>query len=144
VGRRRLFAVAALIGAAAAVSALAFGGPDRARAAGLPACVHPQGRLALPAPLARFPLPAGTVIERRQLKYGYAIYSGYVPGAINPVRDFLVSRLPQAGYRLGSGDSEAAEAEAAYIGRSARGRWKVRAVFGCPGALTIQIAVREA
>jgi hypothetical protein len=139
---RRLSAAAALIGAAAAASALAFGGPDPAHAAGLPACVHPQGRLALPASLAQFPLPAGTVIERRRLKYGYAIYSGYVPGAINPVRDFLVSRLPPAGYRPGSGDSEAAEAESTYSGHSVRGRWKVRTVYECPGALTIQIAVR--
>jgi hypothetical protein len=139
---RRLSAAAALIGAAAAASALAFGGPDSAHAAGLPGCVHPQGRLALPASLAQFPLPAGSVIERRQLKYGYAIYSGYAPGAINPVRDFLVSRLPPAGYRLGAGDAEAAEAEAAYSGHDVRGRWKVRAVAGCPGALTIQIAVR--
>jgi hypothetical protein len=82
------------------------------------------------------------VIDRRQSKYGYAIYSGYVPGAINPVRDFLVSRLPAAGYRLGQGDAEAAEAEAAYTGHGARGRWKVRAVPGCPGALAIQIAAR--
>jgi hypothetical protein len=104
--------------------------------------VHPQGRLALPGPLAQFPLPAGSVLDRRQLKYGYAIYSGYVPGAINPVRDFLVSRLPQSGYRLGSGDAETAEAEAAYTGHRVHGRWKVRAVPGCPGALAIQIAVR--
>jgi hypothetical protein len=104
--------------------------------------VHPQGHLGLSASLARFPLPAGSVIERRQAKYGYVIYSGYVPGAINPVRDFLVSRLPAAGYRLGSGDAEAVEAEAAYAGHGARGRWKVRAVVGCPGALAIQIAAR--
>lgn len=139
---RRLSAAAALLGAAAAASALAFGGPAPAQAAGLPGCVHPQGHLGLPASLARFPLPAGSVIERRQSKYGYVIYSGYVPGAINPVRDFLVSRLPAAGYRLGPGDAEAVEAEAAYAGHGARGRWKVRAVFGCPGALAIQIAAR--
>jgi hypothetical protein len=138
---RRLSAAAALIGAAAVASALAFGGPDPAHAAGLPACVHPQGRLALPAPLARFPLPAGAVIERRRLEYGYAIYGGYVPGAVNPVRDFLVSRLPRAGYGLGPGDAEAAEAEAAYSGHGVRGRWKVRAVPGCPGALALQIAL---
>jgi hypothetical protein len=138
----RLSAAAALVGAAAAAAALALGGPDPAQAAGLPACVHAQGRLALPASLAQFPLPAGSVLDRRELKYGYAIYSGYVPGAINPVRDFLVSRLPRAGYRLGSGDAEAAEAEAAYEGHRVHGRWKVRAVPGCPGALTIQIAVR--
>ena len=139
---RRLAAAAALVGAAAAASALAFDAPAPAHAAGLPACVHPQRSLALPAPLARFPLPAESVIERRQVKYGYTIYSGYVPGAINPVRDFLVSRLPAAGYRLGPGDAETAEAEAAYSGHRVHGRWKVRAVPGCPGALTLQIAVR--
>jgi hypothetical protein len=135
-------AAAALIGAAAAISALAFGGTGRAQATGLPRCASPHGHAVLPASLARFPLPAGTVLERKRVEYGYAIYSGHVPGAINPVRDFFVSRLPAAGYPLGAGDSEAAEAEAAYSGHGARGRWKVRAVYGCPGALTIQIAVR--
>jgi hypothetical protein len=139
---RRLIAAAALFGAAAAASALVLGGTGRAQASGLPRCAQPHGQAALPAALARFPLPQGTVLERRQLKYGYAVYSGYVPGAINPVRDFLVGRLPAAGFRLGAGDSEAAEAEAAYFGHGARGRWKVRALYGCPGALTIQIAVR--
>src|SRR4051812_38345654 len=140
---RRLIAAAALYCAAAAASALALGGTVRAEAAGLPACVHPhRGHAALPASLAQLPLPAGTVLDRKRLAYGYAIYSGYVPGAINPVRDFLVSRLPAAGYRLGSGDAEAAEAEAGYTGHGARGRWKVHAVDGCPGALTIELAVR--
>jgi hypothetical protein len=99
-------------------------------------------RLALPPALAGFPLPPGSVIDRKESKYGYAIYSGYVPGSINPVRDFLVSRLPAAGYRLGGGDSEAVEAEAAYAGHGVHGRWKVRALYACPGALTIRIAAR--
>ena len=140
--RRRLIPAAALVGAAAAASAFALGGTGRAQGEGLPGCVHPHGRAAVPASLARFPLPRGTVLDRRHVEYGYAVYSGYVPGAINPVRDFLVGRLPEAGYRLGAGDAEAAEAEASYTGRAAHGRWKVRAVAGCPGALTIQIAVR--
>jgi hypothetical protein len=139
---RRLIAAAALVGAAAAASALVLGGTGRAQASGLPLCAQARGQETLPSRLARFPLPQGTVLERRQLKYGYAIYSGYVPGAINPVRDFFVSRLPAAGFRLGAGDAEAAEAEAAYSGHGVRGRWKVHAVYGCPGALTIQIAVR--
>lgn len=137
--RRRVIAAAALIGAAAAASALVLGGTGHAQAAGLPRCVQPHAAVAAPA---RFPLPAGSVLDRRQQEYGYVIYSGYVPGAINPVRDFLVGRLPAAGFRLGAGDAEAAEAEAAYRGHGMRGRWKVRAVAGCPGALTIQIAVR--
>jgi hypothetical protein len=139
---RRFTAAAALIGAAAAASALMLGGTGRAQESGLPRCVHAHAHVGLPAGLARFPLPAGSVLERRQVQYGYAIYSGYVPGAINPVRDFLVGRLPSAGYGLGAGDAEAAEAEAAYRGHGVHGRWKVRAVYGCPGALTIQIAVR--
>src|SRR3954470_2294360 len=139
---RRLIAAAALVGAAAAASALVLGGTGRAQESGLPGCVHPRRHVALPAALARFPLPAGTMLDGRQTKYGYTIYSGYVPGAINPVRDFLVGRLPAAGFRLGAGDSESAEAEAAYRGHGVRGRWKVRAVAGCPGALTIRIAVR--
>src|SRR3954451_18319887 len=140
---RRLIAAAALFCAAAAASALALGGTVRAEAAGLPPCVHPhRAHAALPASLAQLPLPAGTVLDRKRLAYGYAIYSGYVPGAINPVRDFLVSRLPAAGFHLGAGDAEAAEAEAAWSGRGVRGRGKVQAVYGCPGALTTQIAVR--
>lgn len=139
---RRVTAAAALIGAAAAVSAVAFGGPGGAEAAGLPACAAARHHLVLPAGLARFPLPAGSALERREAKYGYEIYSGYVPGAINPVRDFLVSRLPAAGFRLGPGDAESAEAEAAYRGHGVHGRWKVRALPACPGALAVQIAVK--
>jgi hypothetical protein len=139
---RRFTAAAALIGAAAAASALVLGGTGRAEASGLPHCVHPQARVAVPPALARFPLPSGTVLDRKQVRYGYAIYSGYVPGAINPARDFFVGRLAAAGFRLGAADSEAAEAEAAYRGHGVHGRWKVRAIYGCAGALTIQIAVR--
>jgi len=139
---RRLIVAAALVGAAAAASALVLGGTGRAQADGLPGCVHPHARAALPAALGRFPLPSGSVLDRRVSRYGYEIYSGYVPGAINPVRDFLVGRLPAAGFRLGAGDAESAEAEADYRGHGIRGRWKVNAVYGCPGALSIRIAVR--
>src|SRR5437764_2800211 len=139
---RRFTAAAALLGAAAAASALLLGGTGRAEAYGLPACAHPQGHATLPSALARFPLPAGTVLDRKQSKYGYAIYSGYVPGALDPVRDFFVGRLPAAGFTPGAGDAESAEAEAAYSGHGVHGRWKLHALFGCPGALTVQIAVR--
>jgi|SRR3954447_13373500 len=140
---RRLIAVAALVGAATAASALVLGGTGRAQDTGLPGCVHPRmAAVALPAALAQFPLPRGSVLDRRQARYGYTIYTGYVPGAINAVRDFLVGRLPATGFRLGTGDAEAAEAEAGYRGHGVRGRWKVRTVYGCPGALTLQIAVR--
>jgi len=65
-----------------------------------------------------------------------------VPGSIWPVRDFPVPHLPPAGYHLGRGDAEASEAEAAYSGHGVHGRYKVRQLAGCPGALSLQIAVR--
>lgn len=137
----RAAAVVVLVACAAGAAAL-LGGRAPAQAASLPACVHPARSIATPPGLAQFPLPRGTVLDGVRRAYGYRIVSGFVPGAINPVRDFLVSRLPGAGYRLGAGDAEVAEAEAAYRGHGVAGRWKVRAVPGCPGALAIQIAVR--
>jgi hypothetical protein len=134
-----LFAAAA-IAASLAVGSRALG--QTSRAAALPACAHAGRALALPPGLARFPLPAGSVVDRRVSKYGYTIFTGHVPGAINPVRDFFVYRLPPAGYRLGQGDSEAGEAEAAYSGHGVHGRYKVRQLAGCPGALSLQLAVR--
>ena len=135
-------AVVAVLVACAAGAAALLGGRAPAQAASLPACVHPAHPVARPAGLGRFPLPRGAVLDGVRQAYGYRIVSGFVPGAINPVRDFLVARLPDAGYHLGRGDAETAEAEAAYRGHGVRGRWKVRAVPGCPGALSIQIAVR--
>jgi hypothetical protein len=140
---RRPLLVVALAAVAAAAAAFAVGGSRGAEAArALPGCAHAGPARALPSGLAAFPLPAGSVVDARVSKYGYSIFTGYVPGAINPVRDFLVSRLPHAGYRLGAGDSEASEAEAAYAGHGLRGRYKVREIAGCPGALSLQLAVR--
>src|SRR3954451_1824694 len=97
---RRLIAAAALVGAAAAASALVLGGTGRAQDSALPGCVHPLTHVALPAALARFPLPTGTTFDDRQAKYGYTIYNGYVPGAIKPPRDLLLRRPPARGLPL--------------------------------------------
>ena len=123
-------AVVAVLVACAAGAAAFLGGRAPAQAASLPGCVHPSRSVTVPAGLAGFPLPRGAVLDRVRRAYGYRIVSGYIPGGINPVRDFHVSRLPGAGYRLGAGDSEAAEAEADYRGHGVHGRWKVRAVTG--------------
>jgi hypothetical protein len=142
-GKRPLI-VAAVVAVSVAAAAFALASPREAASAQvLPGCAHPQRAIARPGALRRFPLPAGTVLDNRVSKYGYTIVSGYLPGAINPIRDYFVSRVPAVGYRLGAGDSEAAEAEAAFSGNGVRGKYKVRAVAGCPGALSLQIAVRS-
>jgi len=140
--RKRLAAAAAIVAAAAVGSAYALGDSGHAVAAGLPACAAARSPVARPAALAAFPLPAGSVLDGRRVEYGYTILSGRIPGAINPVRDFLVSRAPRAGYRVVGGDAEAAEAEASFVGHGGRGRWKVRALATCPGALSVELAYR--
>lgn len=141
--RNRLIAAAALVAAAAGASGLALGESRHAAAAVLPQCAHPHAAVARPAALAAFPLPAGAVLDARRTQYGYTIVGGRIPGGINAVRDFLVSRAPAAGYRIVGGDAEAAEAEAAFVGHGGHGRWKVRLLPGCPGALTVELAVRS-
>jgi hypothetical protein len=142
---RRKLIVAAVVALTVAAAAFALASPQQASSSlPLPACAHAQRQIKRPGGLRAFPLPAGAVLDHRAEKYGYTFVTGAVPGAINPVRDFLVSRLSLHGYRLGAGDSEANEAEAAFAGHGLRGRFKVRAAAGCPGALTVAIAVRSA
>src|SRR4051794_29142428 len=124
--RKRLIAAAAIVAAAAVTAGLALGDSRHAAAAGLPACAGGRTPVARPGGLAAFPLPTGSVLDVRRVAYGYTIVSGLVPGAINPVRDFLLERAPHAGYRVLGGDAEAAEAEASFAGHGGRGRWKVR------------------
>jgi hypothetical protein len=140
---RRPLAAAAIVVAAAALAAVTLGEARHAEAAGLPACARPHAAVTVPAGLATFPLPRGTVLDSRVAKYGYVIVSGHVPGYINPARDFFVSRLPGAGYRLGAGDAEAAEVETGFSGHGGFGRLKLREIAGCPGALSLQLAFRS-
>jgi hypothetical protein len=56
---------------------------------------------------------------------------------------FLTHDLPAAGFKMGQGDSEPNEAEAAYAGAGYMGRWKVRAVPGCPAAVTLTVFAQK-
>ncbi len=51
-------------------------------------------------------------------------------------------KLPAAGYQLGAGDAEQAEAEALFLGESVRGKWKVNGILNCPDAVTLTLARR--
>jgi hypothetical protein len=139
---RRPLAAATLVAAGAILAGATLGEAHHAEAAGLPACAHAHRSVALPAGLHGFPLPRGAVVDARRLEYGYVVVRGRIPGYINPIRDYLLSRAPDAGYRVVGGDAEAAEAEAAFVGHGGRGRWKVRELPGCAGALSLELAFR--
>ena len=126
-GLRRPVVVAAVVALGAAAAAFAFDSRGRRTPqASLPR-VRPPRALARAPRRARAPAAAGGVgAGRPPGEVRLHDLRGYVPGAINPGRDFLVSRLPAAGYRLGAGDAEATEAEAVFTGHGVRGKFKLR------------------
>jgi hypothetical protein len=139
---RRPLAAVGLVAAVAILAGATLGEAHHADAAGLPACARAHGAVALPRGLRGFPLPRGSVIDARVEEYGYVVVRGRIPGYINPIRDYLLSRAPAGGFRVVGGDAEAAEAEAAFVGHGGRGRWKVRELPGCAGALSLELAFR--
>ncbi|MBA3330860.1 MAG: hypothetical protein H0T39_08335 [Actinobacteria bacterium] len=138
-----------LLGLACGLAALAAGcgGSDEpaatARAQTLPACASPSARLRRPRALpAAFPLPPGTVLTSSKAPHaGQLILGGIVPGELGDAADFFAGELPPRGYRLGRGDAEAGEEEAPFTGRGVRGRWRVSAIGGCPGAVTMTLVL---
>jgi hypothetical protein len=69
------------------------------------------------------------------------IARGLAGGELDELAQFFSARLPEAGYRLGIGDSEAGEAEAPFTGHGYRGKWKVNVVPTCPGTILVTLVV---
>jgi hypothetical protein len=93
---------------------------------------------AVPADL----LPPGTALtSRMNLPQDRTLVTGMIPLDFRAAVDFYVLKLPAAGYQLGAGDAEQGEAEALFLGESARGKWKVNAILNCPDAVTLTLLV---
>jgi len=71
------------------------------------------------------------------------LVTGVVSQEFSRAVDFFVTKLPAAGYRLGSGDAEMGEAEALFTGPSLRGKWKVNGIPNCAGAVSLGLYVRR-
>jgi hypothetical protein len=108
----------------------------------VPACAKADTTIALPDGFpASFPLPPGTVITSKEERSGgRLIINTVVPGLdVKGVAEFFEQALPKAGFQVTEGESEPGEAEANYAGNGYQGRWKVNAIEGCAGAVTLQI-----
>ena len=93
---------------------------------------------AVPADL----LPPGTALTSRiNLPQDRTLVTGVIPLEFRTAVDFYVMKLPAAGYQLGAGDAEQAEAEALFLGKSVRGKWKVNGILNCPDAVTLTLLV---
>ncbi len=119
--------------------------PSRAH---VPACAGAGRAIALPQGFpATFPMPPGTAITARQYYRGdrrRIVVSGVAPITVRSGLIFFQSTLPAAGFRLGQGDSEAAEAESLYKGHGYLGRWKLHAIDGCTTAVILLIYAQPA
>jgi len=140
---------APLPGAATAIGTAApLSAPGQYRykksAARTPACAQAGRAIALPRSFpAAFPFPPGTAITSNT-PYGgdptKPVIGGVIPSSsFAAVVTFFVTQLPQAGFRLRDGDSEAAEAESVFVGHGYIGRWRVRGLDTCPSAAILLV-----
>lgn len=87
-------------------------------------------------------LPPGTALtSRMNLPRNQTLVTGVIPLDFRTAVDFYVIELPAAGYQLGAGDAEQAEAEAQFLGESVGGKWKVNGILNCPDAVTLTLLV---
>src|SRR5437016_6248065 len=103
-----------VLAAVALVAGCGGGGGSAARPAAttLPDCAGAGTAIARPAALPeRFPLPAGTVLDRTHREGEFQIVEGFAPGPLDATRAFFREQLPKAGFELGEGDAEEHEAE---------------------------------
>lgn len=61
---------------------------------------------------------------------------------MKPARDYFQEQMPKAGYELGEGDAEEAEAETNFSGHGLEGHLKLRSIEGCNGASSLDIVTR--
>jgi hypothetical protein len=132
-----------LLAAALALPGCGGGGEKGTVGGTLPTCAKAGAPVQLPAELASFPLPDGSVVDHtRKDAAGNTIYGGFVPGDVKATRDWFAEELPKHGYEVGEGDSEDHEAEAEFSGHGSEARYKVHDIGDCDGALRLEVALR--
>jgi hypothetical protein len=109
----------------------------------LPRCARPAHAIKPPPPFPRaFPLPKGTVFSTLARYPTQIVVGGRAPLALIPVVRFLIREMPRKGFRLGQGESEPGfEAESGFVGHGVVGRFRVRVLPRCRGAVLFIVAV---
>jgi hypothetical protein len=110
----------------------------------LPACAKAGPPVAIPADFpAAFALPNGSVVVGSDTPAGGGSrISALVPMEVDAFGSFLERALPAAGLAIGGGEAEADELESKFSGAGLAGQLTARELSGCPGILSVQVAVR--
>ncbi len=145
--RARLLVVAAavvvLLAAVGAIGALTRDSKD---SFALPRCSRPAHAIQPGSPYPRaLPLPQGTVFSTLARYPNVIIVGGRVPLELVPATRFFVNELPRKGFSLGSAESEPGlEAEADFMGHGVAGRFRVRRLPRCSGAVLLVLSIARA
>jgi hypothetical protein len=136
--------VAALLVAVGAISALTR--DPKKRTYVLPRCARPAHAIKPPPPFPRaLPLPDGTVFSTSVRYPTQIVVGGRAPLELIQAVRFLIRELPRKGFRLGQGESEPGlEAESGFVGHGVVGRFRVRVLPRCRGAVLLVVAVSRA
>ena len=115
---------------------------DSANKASLPECANVTQVVERPASVPSNLLPTGTTLtSRMSLPESKMLVTGVVPFDFRTAVQFFVTKVPEAGYRLGKGAAGKGEAEAVFVGKNISGKWKVNGIPGCPDAVTLTLFV---
>jgi len=130
-------------GTAASPSAAAVTAPQ-APAPSLPACANAGPAVAIPADFpATFALPDGSIVVGADTPAGGGSrIKVLVPLEVGEFGKYLERALPAAGLAIGGGEAEADELESKFSGAGVAGQLTARELSGCPGILSVQVAIR--
>jgi hypothetical protein len=92
---------------------------------------------------ASFPLPAGTIVFNVEDRGADGVIATGVTAT--PFDDVLgaMNAAKKAGFRVTSGETEADDAEASWVGGGFTGRWAIKKSATCPGETVVQLLSRS-
>jgi hypothetical protein len=131
-------------GASSSPSAAAPVTAAQAPAPSLPACANAGPAVPIPAAFPpAFALPDGSVVVGTDTPAGGGSrITAIVPLEVDEFGEFLERALPAAGLAIGGGEAEADELESKFSGAGVAGQVTARELSGCPGILSVQVAIR--
>lgn len=110
------------------------------------ACAHAGKAIALPAKFpAAFPFPAGTVIDHSgSLPHGIkgVGIAGFVPSSsFASTVNYFIRQVARSGFKVLYHEIDAPhDSEGQYRGFGVVGEWQLRALAGCPKAMSIAVS----
>jgi hypothetical protein len=113
-------------------------------AAKIPSCAHAGKAIALPSAFPhQFPFPAGTDIDATHPLFTHQIgIYGFVPShTFAETVNFFKNQVPKQGFKLVDFEVDSPnDSEGTYQGHGKLGRWQLRSMPSCKGAMIFSVS----